>query len=134
MLLWREQVYKQYYITFIINIYSLVELELLNRKKLAKVTHARGRRKIILVIITWFRTVNLNNKYCIHGFISGYCVWFVHSSVISLLCGILRMIVWSFIAFRLAIVLSPLIRFMDSDYPFGIFKLFFNYLIPSKDK
>jgi hypothetical protein len=30
----------------------------------------------------------------------------------------------SFVLFLLSIVLSVLLRFMDSDYPFGIFKLF----------
>jgi len=29
-----------------------------------------------------------------------------------------------FVLFPLAIVLSVLLRFMDSDYPYGIFKLF----------
>ena len=35
----------------------------------------------------------------------------------------------SFCHFLLAIVLSVLLRFTDSDYPFGIFKLFLNCLI-----
>jgi hypothetical protein len=30
-----------------------------------------------------------------------------------------------FVLFRLAIVLSALLRFTDVDYPFGIYKLFF---------
>jgi hypothetical protein len=30
-----------------------------------------------------------------------------------------------FVTFRLVIVMSVLLRFTDSDYPFGIFKLFF---------
>ena len=33
-------------------------------------------------------------------------------------------LVWPFVFFLLAIVLSVLFRFTDSDYPFGIFKLF----------
>ena len=35
----------------------------------------------------------------------------------------------SFILFLLVIVLSVLLRYTDSDYPFGIFKLFLSYLI-----
>jgi hypothetical protein len=38
-------------------------------------------------------------------------------------------IVCSFIRFLLAIVLSVFLRFTASDYPFGIFKLFFNNFI-----
>jgi len=33
-----------------------------------------------------------------------------------------------FVLFLLAIVLSVLLRFTDSDYPFGIFKLFCIYI------
>jgi len=33
-----------------------------------------------------------------------------------------------FVLFLLAIVFSVLLRFTDSDYPFGIFKLFLNYI------
>jgi len=34
-----------------------------------------------------------------------------------------------FVLFLLAIVLSVLLRFMDSDYPFGIFKLFLHLAV-----
>jgi hypothetical protein len=34
------------------------------------------------------------------------------------------MVVFPFVLFLLAIVLSVLLPFTDSDYPFGIFKLF----------
>jgi hypothetical protein len=34
-----------------------------------------------------------------------------------------------FVLFLSAIVLSVLLRYTDSDYPFGIFKLFFNVLV-----
>ena len=37
---------------------------------------------------------------------------------------VLQIIVCPFVLFLLAIVLSVLLRFTDSDYPFGIFKLF----------
>jgi hypothetical protein len=39
---------------------------------------------------------------------------------------ILQIVVCPFVLFILAIVLSVL-RYMDSDYPFGIFKLFLTY-------
>jgi hypothetical protein len=35
-----------------------------------------------------------------------------------------RIVVCPFVRFRLAIVLSVILRFMDSDFPFGIAKLF----------
>jgi hypothetical protein len=38
----------------------------------------------------------------------------------------------AFVLFPLAIVLSVLLRYMDSDYPFGIFKLFRNLLLGQK--
>ena len=38
---------------------------------------------------------------------------------------VLYIVVCPFVLFHLAIVLSGLLRFTDSDYPFGIFKLFF---------
>jgi hypothetical protein len=37
---------------------------------------------------------------------------------------VLQIVVCPFVLFLLAIVSSVLLRFMDSDYPFGIFKLF----------
>jgi hypothetical protein len=40
------------------------------------------------------------------------------------MCSDLKIVVCPFVLFRLAIMLSVLLRFMDSDYPFGIFKLF----------
>ena len=38
-------------------------------------------------------------------------------------------IVYLFVPFRLAIVLSVLLRFTDSDYPFGIFKLIKDHIV-----
>jgi hypothetical protein len=37
-------------------------------------------------------------------------------------------VVCLFVVFLLVIVLSVLLRFTDSDYPFGIFKLFLHYI------
>jgi hypothetical protein len=37
---------------------------------------------------------------------------------------VLQIVVCPFVLFLLAIVLSVLLRYTDSDYPFGIFKLF----------
>ena len=39
---------------------------------------------------------------------------------------VLQIVVCPFVLFLLAIVLSVLLRYTDSDYPFGIFKLFLN--------
>ena len=39
--------------------------------------------------------------------------------------NVLYIVVCLFVRFLLAIVLSVLLRFTDSDYPFGIFELFF---------
>ena len=48
-------------------------------------------------------------------------------SIFSFICMFSRSM---FVLFLLAIVLSVLLRFTDSDYPFGIFKLFLiNYII-----
>jgi hypothetical protein len=44
--------------------------------------------------------------------------------IISFLCNVLQIDVCSFVLFLLAIELSVLLRFTDSDYPFGILKLF----------
>ena len=41
--------------------------------------------------------------------------------IFSFMCMFCRSL---FVLFNLAIVLSVLLRFTDSDYPFGIFKLF----------
>ena len=42
---------------------------------------------------------------------------------------VLQVIVCPFVRFLLAIVLSVLLRYTDSDYPFGIFKLFLHMKI-----
>jgi hypothetical protein len=47
----------------------------------------------------------------------------------------LLIVVFPFVLFLLAIVLSVLLRYTDSDCPFGIFKLFFhpyNYTLGSR--
>jgi len=41
---------------------------------------------------------------------------------------VLQIVVFPFVLFLLAIVLSVLLRFRDADYPFGIFKLFLHEL------
>ena len=41
------------------------------------------------------------------------------------LCSVLWIVVYRFVPFLLAIVLSVLLRYTDSDYSFGIFKHFF---------
>ena len=42
-------------------------------------------------------------------------------------------ILFLFVIFLLVIVLSVLLRFTDSDYPFGIFKLFLNIVVRAKN-
>ena len=42
---------------------------------------------------------------------------------------VLQIVVCPFVLFLLAIVLSVLLRYMDSDYPFGICKLFFHVIV-----
>ena len=49
--------------------------------------------------------------------------WGSCCSIFSFMCSVLQIVVCHFVLFLLAIVLSVL-RFTDSDYPFGIFKLF----------
>ena len=48
-----------------------------------------------------------------------WCSFYLISSFVYIICGSLL----SFYPFLLAIALSVLLRFTDSDYPFGIFKL-----------
>ena len=48
----------------------------------------------------------------------------------SFMCNILQIVVCPFVLFLLPIVLSVL-QFTDSDYPFGIFKLFCQMIISS---
>ena len=57
------------------------------------------------------------------GFQWGSCY-----SIFSFMCNVLQIVVCPFVLFLLAIVLSVLLRFTDSDYPFGIFK--FSSLYP----
>jgi len=55
-------------------------------------------------------------------FIPGF-QWGSCCSILSFLCNVLYIVVCPFVLFLLAIVLSVL-RFTDSNYSFGIFKLF----------
>ena len=48
-------------------------------------------------------------------------------SILNFLCGVLWVVVCPFVFISLAIVLSVLLHFTDSDYPFVIFKLIFQY-------
>ena len=43
-------------------------------------------------------------------------------SIFSFMCNVLQIVVCPFVLFILGIVLSVLLRFMDFDYPFGIYK------------
>ena len=58
------------------------------------------------------------------GFQWGSCY-----SIFSFLCIVLQIVVSPSVIFLLTIVLSDLLRLMDSDYPFGILKL---YLVPKR--
>jgi hypothetical protein len=50
-------------------------------------------------------------------------------SIFSFMCNVLKIVVCPFVIFLLTIVLSVLPRYTDSDYPFGIFKLFSGILL-----
>ena len=54
--------------------------------------------------------------------------WDSCHSIFSFNCNVLQIVVCPFVHFLLVIVLSVILRFTDSDYPFGIFKLFFYHL------
>ena len=61
----------------------------------------------------------------IHGWVfSGVCV----ALSIFFLCNVLQIVVFPFVLFLLAIVLSVLLRFTDYDCSFGIFKFSLQYL------
>ena len=46
-------------------------------------------------------------------------------SIFSFMCSVYQIVVCPFFRFLLDIVLAVPLRFTDSDFPFGIFKLFF---------
>jgi hypothetical protein len=48
----------------------------------------------------------------------------VTRSLVLYVCFVDRCLSFKFLLFLLAIVLSVLLRYTDSDYPFGIFKLY----------
>jgi hypothetical protein len=48
----------------------------------------------------------------------------VTRSLVLYVCFVDRCLSFKFVLFLLAIVLSVLLRYTDSDYPFGIFKLY----------
>ena len=50
--------------------------------------------------------------------------WGSRYSIFSFMCIVLKIVVCPFVLLLLTIVLSVLLRFTDSEYPFGIFKLF----------
>ena len=70
---------------------------------------------IVRTIPTSNRNYRKSNKNVYIAYYSGVCV------TRSLMCIFCRSL---FVLFLLAIVLSVLLRLTDSDYPFGIFKLF----------
>jgi len=49
-------------------------------------------------------------------------------SIFNFLCNVLEIVVCPFVLFLLAIVLSVFLLFRDSYYPFGIFKLFSEWI------
>ena len=53
--------------------------------------------------------------------------WVSCYSIFSFMCNVLQIVVCPVVLFLLTIVLSVLLRFTDSDYPFGIFKLFLSF-------
>jgi hypothetical protein len=50
----------------------------------------------------------------------------VTQSLVLCLCFVDVVCLFPFVRLLLTIVLSIILRFMESDYPFGIFKLFYN--------
>ena len=54
-------------------------------------------------------------------------LWGLCYSIFSFLCSFLYITACSFVLFLLAIMLSILLQFTDSDYPFDIFNLFLHH-------
>ena len=65
----------------------------------------------------------------IPGFQWGWCY-----SIFSHMCIFLQIAVCPFLLFLLAIVLSVLLRYTDSDYTFGIFEILVQILLIKKNK
>ena len=77
---------------------------------------------MLLILVKIFPTIK--TPELTPGFQWGSCYL-----IFSYMCNVLQIIVCPFVHFLLVLVFSVLPRFMDSDYPFGIFKLFFSKYI-----
>ena len=67
--------------------------------------------------------VKLKTQVVTDKVLSGF-KWDLCCSIFSFLCSFLQTTVYHFVLFRFAIALPALLRFMTSDNPFGIYKLF----------
>ena len=65
-------------------------------------------------------------------FTSGFSGVRVTRSLVLYVCFVDRCLSFKFVLFLLAIALSVLLRYTDSDCPFGIFKLYLTHFIDSK--
>jgi hypothetical protein len=87
-----------------------------------------------LWLITWFVTKIYSTGATIEADTADYSgasqfirgVWWDScSSIFCFLCTVWSIIVYAFASFRWDVILSVILRFMASDYPFSIFKLLF---------
>ena len=84
----------------------------------------------VIVFVTTGATSGSGTTYPsrVHVFTTGFLVGFVLLNL-KFHVYVLYIVVCHFVLFLLAIVMSVLLRYTDSDYPFGIFKLFLHVII-----
>ena len=81
-----------------------------------------------------------SSEFNLFPYITKYILIDMNFVIFNLLLGlqfymyVLQIVVCPFVLFPLAIVLSVLLRHTDSDYPFGIFKLFLSHNVISSQQ
>ena len=72
-----------------------------------------------VVFLRGYKSLNVLYSLFISVIKRGGSCW----SIFSFLCSVLQIIVCPFVSFRFVIILSVILRFTASDYPFGILDL-----------
>ena len=89
----------------------------------SEISVARSLVFCVMFCRSLFVFLSLSFGHCIVFSSSIYgLAWSLCCSIFSFLCSVLQIVVCLFVPFLLAIVLSVLLRFADSDYLVGIFK------------
>ena len=92
----------------------------------------RNHNPVLSSVMTYHRGCNNSNTTAVacgtgtayYSTAPAFTPGFSGIRVARFLCSVLKIIFCPFVLFPLSIVLSALLRFTASDYPFDIFKLF----------